>query len=152
MDLLSFLIEAKKNTYASLRVTDKVNKDGAKELIYENYPYKYKDRYYGYNPFIGQEVVFENDNFVWGMNYYGSISTIEIKEIEVYSFLKSSLVQVEKRFPFRGPNYFKKQDFEYFSDTKGSIEGFIGEEYIDYKGGTIYKCFYHGGTIRRKLI
>ena len=152
MTFLEFLIEARKNSYASNRVTDRINKDGAKELIFEKDNYKYIDKYYGYNPFSGQEVIFENENFIWSMNYYGFIKSREIAEDTVYSFLKKAMSLVEERFPYRGPNYFKEDDFEYFSDTKGDIEHFIGEENIDYKGKTIYKCYYHGGTIRKKLI
>ncbi len=152
MEFIDFLIEAKKNTYASSRITDKLNKDGSKELIYEKENYKYVDKYYGYNPFSGQEIIFEKDNFIWSLNYYGFIETHLILEKEIYDFLKKALLNVEERFPFRGPNIYKENDFEYFSDVNGNIEKFIGKERIDYKGETIYSGFFHGGIIRPKLV
>lgn len=152
MDLLDFIIDAKKNTYASSRLTDKLNKDGSKELIFENQAYLYVDRYYGFNPFSGQEIIFKDSKAIWSMNYYGFINDHLVSEKEVYSFLKKALLNVEKRFPFRGPNIYKEEDFEYFSDTLGFIEEFNGKERIDYKGKTIYVGFYHGGLLRDKLI
>jgi len=152
MDLLEFIIEAKKNTYASSRITDKLNKDGSKELIFEKNSLTYVDRYYGYNPFSGQEVIFKDQKAIWSMNYYGLINDHLVSEKEVYSFLKKALLNVEKRFPLRGPNIFREEDFEYFSDTSGFIEEFNGKERIDYKGKTVYVGFYHGGILRDKLI
>jgi len=151
MEFIDFLIDAKKNTYASARIIDKLNKDGSKELIFEKESYKYVDKYYGYNPFSGQEVVFQDDKFIWSLNYYGLIKTHLISEKEIYSFLKNALLKVEHRFPYRGPNIFKEDDFEYFCDATGTLEYFTGKERIDYKGDTIYTGFFHGGIIRSKL-
>jgi hypothetical protein len=152
MEFIDFLIEAKKNTYASSRITDKLNKDGSKELIYEKDDYKYVDKYYGHNPFSGQEVVFQDDKYIWSLNYYGFIETHLISEKEVYSFLKNALLKVESRFPFRGPNIYKEDDFEYFLDVVGTLERFVGKERIDHNGQTIYTGFFHGGIIKPKLI
>ncbi len=152
MDLLEFIIEAKKNTYASSKITDKLNKDGSKELIFEKDSLKYIDKYYGFNPFSGQEIIFKDYKGIWSMNYYGFIKDHLVSEKEVYSFLKKALLNVEKRFPLRGPNIYREGDFEYFSDTSGFIEEFNGKERIDYNGKTVYHGFYHGGLLRDKLI
>jgi hypothetical protein len=152
MEFTDFLIEAKKNTYASSRLTDKLNKDGSKELIFEKDNYIYVDKFCGYNPFSGQETIFENTKFIWSLNYYGLIETHLISEKDVYNFLKKALLKVETRFPYRGPNIYKENDFEYFCDTTGILERFIGKERIDYKGETIYTGVFHGGIIKAKLI
>ncbi|NCC71717.1 hypothetical protein EOM09_09165, partial [bacterium] len=110
MDFLDFLIKSKKNTYASSKITDKLNKDGSKELIFEENEYKYVDRYFGYNPFSGLEVVFRQDEYIWSMSYYGRIKSNEVSEKEVYSFLKQALLNVNENFPLRGPSVFKKED------------------------------------------
>lgn len=152
MEFVEFLIEAKKNTYAASRMSDKLNKDGSCELIFEKGNYKYVDKYYGYNPFSGQEVIFENNKFFWTLNYYGFIENHLVSEKEIYSFLKKALLKVEERFPFRGPNYYKENDLEYFLDVKGNLERFIGVERIEYKGESIYQGNFHGGITRPKLI
>ncbi|MCK9292797.1 MAG: DUF5680 domain-containing protein [archaeon] len=152
ISFIDFLVIAKKNTYASSRLTDFLNKDGSKELVYEQDNYKYVDRYYGYNPFIGQEIVFENNNCIWGLNYFGEVLQSEIFEKEVYSFLKSALLKIENRSPLRGPNYYKENNLEYFSQSLGDVNRFSGKEYVDYKGKTIYRGLFSGGIIRKKLI
>ncbi|MDD3178567.1 MAG: DUF5680 domain-containing protein [Candidatus ainarchaeum sp.] len=152
MDFLDFLIKSKKNTYASSKITDKLNKDGSKELIFEENEYKYVDRYFGYNPFSGLEVVFRQDEYIWSMSYYGRIKSNEVSEKEVYSFLKQALLNVNENFPLRGPSVFKKEDFSYFCDYNGSYEDFKGTERIEYKDKVIYKCEFIGGFISKKLI
>lgn len=57
MELNRFLAETKRNTYASDKASEKVLSDGARELVYENGLFRYRDRYYGYNTFVGQELV-----------------------------------------------------------------------------------------------
>lgn len=150
MEFLEFLILAKKETYASSKIVSRLTKDGAKELIFEKDNYKYIDRYYGYNPFSGQEIVSHDNKVIWSMNYYGLVDSLEPLEKDVYSFLKLALLEVEEIFPFRGPNYFKKDGFEYFLDTNGDLKHFVGKEYITYNNETIYVCNYHGGVIKNK--
>ncbi|MAG48071.1 hypothetical protein CL617_05695 [archaeon] len=52
--------------------------------------------------------------------------------------------------PFRGPNNFKEDNFEYKDENKGSIENFKGVERIFYKGKEVYRLYYHGGVIKNK--
>jgi hypothetical protein len=124
--------------------------DGAKEFIFKNNKFKYIDRYYGDSPFSGQEIVFEDNNIIWSMNYYGFVDALIPSVKDVFNFLKKALLKVEIIFPFRGPNYFKKDNFEYLSDTKGNLKHFIGREYITYNTETVYVCNYHGGIIIKK--
>ena len=59
-ELLKFLVRAKKATYASKQESAKVLLvDGGKELVFEEGGIKYRDRYYGFNPFIGEEILFK---------------------------------------------------------------------------------------------
>ena len=60
--LSDFLVKAKINTYAS-----------GKEFDFEEKEFRYRDRYFGFNPFIGEEVVWQKKEIIWGMNYYGRI-------------------------------------------------------------------------------
>lgn len=112
MKLEEFLVKAKLNTYANSGEGDeKKLEDGSRELVYEEVEYKYRDRYFGFNPFIGEEVVWKEGIVIWAMNYYGAILSNNISAKEVYEFLKKAMQQVKEGRPFRGPSKFKEGDF-----------------------------------------
>lgn len=75
--LIGFLIDAKKNTYAS----GNASKSQSTRLNSHDYEYKveiegesmiYHDTYFGGLNFIGEEVVYRNNEPKWAMNYYGN--------------------------------------------------------------------------------
>ncbi len=147
--LCTFLVKAKKATYASQgESNEKVLEDGATEFSNGKGIFKYRDRYYGFNPFAGEEVVWNNGESVWAMNYYGRIVDASISPKEIYAFLKKALRRVKKELPYRGPVRFKEGKFEYRNKTKGSIDEFLGEEIIRYNTKEVYKLQYHGGSIK----
>ena len=147
--LSEFLVKAKVNTYASLGETGKeILIDGGKELKFEQGEFKYRDRYFGSGSFIGEEIVFQNGKPIWGMNYYGGdVSDIISSEI-VYDFLKKALREITVDKPFRGPDTFRKDDFQYINKVEGTVERFAGEEVILYKGELVHKVNYQGGLIK----
>ncbi len=148
MDLAKFLIQAKTNTYASGESAPKsVLTDGCKELIYCEDNFKYRDRYFGHNPFMGEEIVWRGDEMIWGMNYYGTVRSDKISSRKVYNFLKKAMRQVGAERPFRGPSNFKEGDFEYVDKSHGDINMFRGVETILFKGQEVYKLYYHGGCM-----
>lgn len=145
-----FLVKAKKNTYAlNGESKEKKLSDGSKELIFKENDFKYKDRYFGSKQFIGEEIVYYKNKPVWGMNYKGGINSDIIPYSDVYNFLKECLRKVNSIKPFRGPGGFKRDNLKYVNKVKGSIDSFIGEESILYKGKTIYKLNYQGGFINK---
>jgi hypothetical protein len=149
VSLEEFLVKAKVSTYASGEEGRDLE-DGAKELIFKEGEFMYRDRYYGFNPFGGQEVVFQNEKPIWVMNYYGGVTSniVDREEIKrIYEFLRKALKQVREDKPFRGPEYFKEDDFEYFNEVEGDVHDFRGTEKIFYKGELVYKLNYHGGDI-----
>lgn len=146
--LSKFLVKAKINTYASSREGgEKILPDGSKEFEFKEKEFKYRDRYFGFNSFIGQEIVWQNEKVVWGMNYYGKIVLEIIPAKDIYQFLQEALKKITKDKPFRGPDNFKNDDFKYINKTKGAIKGFKGEEIIFYKEQIVYKLNYQGGLI-----
>lgn len=148
-DFKRFLIKAKKNTYAlSGEREEKVLADGARELIYKSKDFFYRDRYYGSDPFVGEEVVFLNDEPFWVMNYAGRCFKKIIPKNEVYSFLKKCLRKVTVDSPFRGPSEYHSGDYIYKNKTKGEISNFYGEESVYYKNKRIYGLKYHGGLVK----
>ena len=149
--LATFLVKAKFNTYATKGETkEKINLNGEKELTFKENNLKYKDKYFGYNPFIGEEIVWKNDDIIWGMNYYGKVTSKKVLPAKIYEFLKEALKTVDVSTPFRGSKKYKKQNFIYTNKTKGSIENFKGEEKIFYKNILVYILTYHGGFIKKK--
>jgi len=146
--LSKFLVKAKINTYASSgEGGEKILPDGGKEFKFKERKFKYRDRYFGFNPFISEEIVWQNEKIVWGMNYYGEIITKIFSAKDIYYFLQEALKRASEDKPFRGPDNFKKADFEYSNKTKGTVKKFQGEEIIFYKEQIVYKLSYHGGLI-----
>ena len=162
MILSAFLVEAKKRIYASEREYN-VNADLSKESTIQFDDFIYKDHYYGFNPFAGQEMVYnagEVPSFqqtpLWCMNYYGRIlpsSTIlSIDITDIYAFLREALLLVSEEKPFRGPSWHERGEFQYVNETEGSLDLFTGLERIFHQRQEVYHLNYHGGIIRAKLI
>ena len=148
MNLSEFLVEAKINTYASNGEGVESNlDDGSHELIWRNGIWKYRDRYLGFNPFLGEEVVWYQDKITWGMNYYGKVTSNEVNINEVYGFLKKALGQVVTERPFRGPAEFREGDWYYVNKNSGSIDDFSGLEEICLGNQKIYELDYRGGLL-----
>ena len=148
MELREFLVKAKTAAYASgSEANEKALADGAKELTFEDGGFKYRDMYYGFNPFFGQEIVWQSDKIVWSMNYFGKISSDAVQAKEVYKFLQSAMRQVKEDRPFRGPDSFKSGDFEYIDESEGDVNHFTGIERILFRGREVYRLNYHGGSV-----
>jgi hypothetical protein len=94
MELAQFLVKAKVNSYASEGEGGEIINDGNKEFIFKDSGWKYYDRYFGFNPFIGEEIVLMNDKIVWGMNYYGRILSNKVDAQKLYQFLKEAMRQI----------------------------------------------------------
>lgn len=148
--LQDFLVEAKKRTYASAGESgEKKLADGTRELSYENGDWKYRDRYFGFRAFVGEEIVWEKKKPVWGMNYYGRILSDSVDAEALYRFLKKALILIAPERTFRGPESFCKQEWEYMDRSKGTVEAFSGVEEIYFQGKKVYELLYHGGTVSR---
>jgi hypothetical protein len=145
-ELRDFLIEAKKNTYASgegSKVTP--SRVGAKDLPYRRGNYSYLDSYFGEINFAGQEVVWLENSAIWGMNYFG----VTLNPVEGFpTFLFDSLKRVTRDAPYRGPEQYTFKEFEYNCSWSGNLLLFFGEEKIIYKKEEIYRLTFHGGTIK----
>jgi len=149
--LSKFLVKAKINTYASSGEGEgEMLPDGSKEFKFEEREFEYRDRYFGFNPFIGEEIVWQNGKVVWGMNYYGEIVSEIISAKSIYQFLREALKRIPDDKPFRGPDNFKKGNFEYINKVEGIVEKFKGEETVFYKEQLVYRLSYHGGFATTK--
>lgn len=148
MELKDFLVNAKINTYASSgEGLEKILGDGSKELVYESGEWKYRDIYFGFNPFIGEEIVWKNCKAIWGMNYYGRIVSDQVNAKSVYNFLRKAMVLVKTDRPFRGPSHFQEGEWEYRDESFGEVGMFEGLEIIYLQGKKVYELKYKGGII-----
>jgi len=146
---IKFLVEAKRKTYASNdESSEKVLKDGTKELSFKDGNFLYRDRYYGSEFFAGEEVVFKNKKPLWVMNYSGRFLVDDCLKTDLYAFLKKSLKKVNQKTIFRGPEKFKQGIFSYVNAIKGKADDFHGEEFIYCKGKKVYELRYHGGVLK----
>jgi hypothetical protein len=149
MELSEFLIAAKTGTYASNgEANEQKNPDGSLELSYSAGEFSYRDRYFGFDPFVGQEIVFQHGKAIWSMNYYGHTVDEKYPGAQVYAFLQKVLRQVTPERPFRGPSTFEEGNFMYNDESMGRLESFSGVERILFSGHKVYQLKYHGGTVK----
>jgi len=148
MKITEFLIHAKLSGYAKAGGADaRINSDGSKELVYSEDHYEYRDRYYGWNPFVGEEWVLVNGQTTWVMNYLGYVTGENADGGEVYRFLQQALRQVEESAPYRGPAFFQESEWEYCQHHRGDFHCFEGEEVISLRGVEVYRLVFHGGSV-----
>ena len=112
----------------------------------------YHDTYFGGTNFMGEEVVYqENDTPIWGMNYYGRTLNQNLSEEAIDNALRPALMKVGEgdNLPVRGPKEYINGEYLYTFDVSGELNNFEGIETI-YKGKEkIYVLKCHGGTIKR---
>jgi hypothetical protein len=142
-----FLVRAKQNTYAGDGKESSPSRPKSKDLMYREFEYAYIDTYLGSFNFIGEEAVWFEGDPIWGMNYYGKMLIDEVPD-GFSKCLKGALKNVPFDSPYRGPEHFKYDRFEYKCRWKGDINSFSGDEEIFMDGEVIYRLKFHGGTLR----
>jgi len=151
-DVVDFLIEAKRRTYAAGGPPTGSSRRASKDLGFSNGDYEYLDSYFGGVDFIGSEVVYDKGIPVWGMNYYGrsivdADAVADPDSAAMGDILHAALMQPSPEAPYRGPASLKKGDCEYLCKWEGSPEDFHGEEEILRSGKRIYFLRFHGGVV-----
>jgi hypothetical protein len=150
-ELRSFLVKAKKATYAAGDDAIPVKEaDGSTTLVFEDGGYRYRDNYFGGEPFGGREVVFFHDKPIYMMVYYGSVGK-QVNDFKgVYGVLMNALKLVPAENPFRGPEEYTEDKMVYRNSFTGGVERFFGEESISNDGREIYHAEYTGGFIDKR--
>ena len=155
-NLIKFLINAKKNTYANGDAT-KVNSSRlcSKDYHYsekiEDKQFAYHDTYFGGEKFIGEEVVYIDNKPYWAMNYYGNTINPDLSEEFMDNALRPALMKVgedKNILPLRGPSQFVNEDSKYTFIVDGTLENFKGVEKIYIKDELVYELNCHGGIIK----
>jgi hypothetical protein len=153
-ELASFLIQAKRRTYAGLDDDATVFQPllgGSKQLEHRNDPYAYRDIYFGMAFFVGQETVSKSERVIWSMSYSGGVRPEIVDRTQVlstYEFLRQALLAVNRNLPYRGPASFSIGDKMYRNRAEGALDRFHGTEEISERGSTLYELHYSGGLLR----
>lgn len=149
MTLLDFILQAKVAGYASGgEGFEKAFEDGSKGFEFTGHGYRYVDRYYGFNSFIGTEHIYtDTGSLLWGMNYFGEVLPGCAEPGEVYAFLKEAMLLISPEYPFRGPALFEKGLWRYENQQHGTVERFHGTESIFKNNQLVYILYYHGGQL-----
>ena len=134
-ELYNFLTEAKKQTYANENIEKKQSsRVGSNDYEYSSNGLTYHDTYFGGTKFMGEEVVYSNDDKtpIWGMNYYGVTLDEDISEEAMDKALRPALMLVgqDNIIPVRGPKEFINGVYKYTFEVSGDIEYFEGTETI----------------------
>ncbi len=145
-EFISFLIRAKRATYAAGVETGQSSRPGSHDLPYQEGDWYYLDSYLGGLSFIGEEAVWNQGRPVWGMNYYGWMLSGGIPE-GFSQFLKDALLCVPEDAPFRGPSEMVSGPYRYACQWQGGVANFSGSEWIELEGVKIYELRFHGGEI-----
>ncbi len=152
-ELIEFLIEAKKQTYANSNAPKEASSRlGSHDYEYSNGKITYHDTYFGGTKFMGEEVVYDDDSTpFWGMNYYGITLDESLSEEAVDKALRPALMQVgeDDILPLRGPKFYINGEYKYTFEVNGTIDNFEGTEEIHKNDEKVYTLHCHGGNIRR---
>lgn len=147
--LKNFLEVANKVGYANAKARKAVSlRPASEDYHFEQDGLVYHDTYFGARDFIGEEIVYQENKPIWGMNYYGYIPDQKISEKTVYDFLRSALMQDSGDIlPVRGPREYSEGESQYANQATGTLDRFSGEEHIIFNNELVYHCWYHGGAI-----
>jgi len=146
--LLTFLIEARSNTYAGEGGKVKPTFPGSTQLEYNQGGWLYRDIYnLGNKIFMGLETVYFKNKPVWSMCYYGDFKRMTEKEVD--EVLRKALIEKKETTRLWYQVEWKNKNFKYICtpDYQKGIEEVAGLEEI-YKGrDKIYYLYYAGGFI-----
>ena len=142
-EIISFLIRAKRATYAGKGAETAPSRPQSHDLVYREGDRMYLDTYLGGSRFAGEEALWIGGQPYWSMNYAGRV----IGDGFSGDFLKAALLHVTEDLPYRGPLLFSDGIYVYRCFPEGSFEWFQGRETIERQEELIYECCFHGGLI-----
>jgi hypothetical protein len=147
--LETFIVRAKAATYVGSGTHSLAHRPASHDLEFNESPYAYLDSYFGGSDFIGEEVVYYNNQPVWAMNYYGRILVPEcISAAETGQIIKESLTHLYQEGRFLGGFKYITPNGVYHDSNQGNYSSFTGREWIERDGSVIYELHYHGGLIK----
>lgn len=136
-DLSEFIVEANRNTWAANGTEGAYEIPDYKHLEYKKGLWKLKDRYTGYFRAPGHTTVYYKEKSAWTMSYggHGQTEGYENQSKQTFNFLKSALMKVTPKLPFRGPEKYEEEDKKYtFKMLEGDITDGLWKEEITESG------------------
>jgi hypothetical protein len=147
--LTSFIVGAKAATYVGGGAHSSSCRSGSHDLQFRDNSFAYLDSYFGGADFIGEEVVYFEEQPVWAMNYYGRIlKPLLITAAEAGQIIQTSLSAMYQQGRFLGGFEYTSGNSTYVDTSEGDTASFTGTEWITRDGLTVYELIYHGGLIR----
>lgn len=150
VDLERFIVAAKARTYVGGDNHAEASRPGSHDLTFADGGWLYRDSYFGGSDFLGQEVVWLNNEPVWAMNYYGWIGPDDaITAAKAGQIIRSALAALYREGRFLGGHSASIDGWEYHDSSTGSVAHFEGREHIAIPDGDeVYALLYHGGLVR----
>lgn len=149
-ELAGFIVEANRNTWAAGKGKVKVpQRPGFKELDYESGNWHLRDSYAGYFSAPGMTTVYYKDQPAWTMVYGGKgMEDNRYGIVEpTFDFLKEALMRVTPNLPYRGPENFKANEWQYKLKVNGDLAGFDGKEVIFKDKELVFSQIIFGGVV-----
>jgi hypothetical protein len=143
-----FIVKAKAATYVGGGARSPSCRPGSHDLEFHEGKFSYLDSYFGGTDFIGQEVVYYDDEPVWAMNYYGRIlEPAMITAAEAGRVIQESLSKMYEEGRFLGGFEHDTGNGVYVDTSQGNVASFTGREWITRGGIQVYELIYHGGLV-----
>lgn len=133
--------------YASGEVQPTTQPDGAHMIEIINGVWRYRNLWYGGEPFAGTTTIFMDDAACFVMQYRGRIMPYVEDKSTILAALMQALQHPVAETPWRGPHKFKTNDgLRYRNQWQGGLRDFAGTELItdSYTDETLYKATYNG--------
>jgi hypothetical protein len=154
-ELIAFLIEAKRRTYAAGGSGSKAVVTpllpGSHQFEYRDGSLLYRDIYFGEAYFVGQETVYAASSPIWAMCYAGGFTASmnsQTEAGEIGGVLQAALREVPPERPYRGPSTFRRGIYSYVNEAEGDVCRFSGMETIARGDEVVYQLRYSGGVLR----
>jgi hypothetical protein len=147
--LNAFIVRAKANSYVGDAPKSLSYRPASIDIQFHEGDFSYIDSYFGGTDFIGQEVVYFQQQPVWAMNYYGRIILPQLIDgAQAGQIIKSSLSRLYEQGRFLGGFEHSVIDSVYTDTNEGTVTSFTGKEWITRQGQQVYELHYHGGLIK----
>ena len=117
---------------------------GSKKMVFTSGNMRYENCFYGEKDFFGTEMIWEDDQAVWGRNYIGQVMKDELDTDFLHKMCVMAMYETNMpKSIYKATNDAK----EYKRNIIGSWSFFRGHDVVFQRGLQVYDCFYQGGTI-----
>jgi hypothetical protein len=142
-DLIPFLINARKNTYAGNAGEVTALLVGSRQFEFTEGELLYRDIFnIGNNKFAGLETIYYKNKPVWSMSYYGNFESLSEEEVD--TILRKALVEKWDKVRLWNDVKYKIDEYDYSNNGSGDIDELDGSEKLEKNGETVYYFYYAG--------